>query len=514
MKRNLFIAAILILQLSVFGQYAEDALRYSQLYYQGTARNMALGSALSAMGGDFSVLSINPGGIGVFRSNDFSASIEAFSSKVTSDYNGTSSDASKTMFDISNIGYVLAKQIGRGGRGWKYWQVGFGMNRLNNYNGSSVIRGMNSDGQGGARSSKIDVYYEQMLDMFDAGYGIDEVHDYDPFYLGPAWETYLFDTIRGQNDELNLVSPVPYGSDIEQIQTTQTKGSNNEFLVSAGANFDDILYVGATLGLPYIRYFRETTYEEYNASDTVDTFNNWSVYDELKTTGWGVNFKLGAVIRPIDFLRIGLAFHTPTYYFSMKDQWRTYTTSSVFAFSDDKWFDGSYESPAGEYKYKLTTPMRFIGSLAFVVKKIGFISADYEYAGYGQAKFKAKDYGFEGENADIKNSFKSVSIIRVGTEWRISKISLRAGYALHGSPYKDDLNDGQRQSISGGIGYRGDNFAIDFAYVHSTKKEDYYLYSYSNPEYDINVQSAVTKNTFTDQNFVLSIKYFFKGKKN
>ena len=91
-------------------------------------------------------------------------------------------------------------------------------------------------------------------------------------------------------------------------------------------------------------------------------------------------------------------------------------------------------------------------------------------------------------------------------------ISLRAGYALYGSPYKDDLNDGQRQSISGGIGYRGNNFSVDFAYVRSTMNEDYYFYSYSDPDNGVDIQSDAVKNTFTDQNFVLTFRYFFKKK--
>jgi hypothetical protein len=104
--------------------------------------------------------------------------------------------------------------------------------------------------------------------------------------------------------------------------------------------------------------------------------------------------------------------------------------------------------------------------------------------------------------------------IRVGTEWRLSRISLRAGYAIYGSPYNNNLNDGKRESYSGGIGYRGKNFEVDFAYVRSIMKEDYYLYSYSNTNLDppVIIQSNAVKNTFTDQNFVLTVRYFFKKK--
>jgi len=194
-----------------------------------------------------------------------------------------------------------------------------------------------------------------------------------------------------------------------------------------------------------------------------------------------------------------LALHTPTWYFSMRDTW--YVTMT----SDLEWYSEDTIMPIRTYKYKLTTPFRAIGSLGFVIKKIGFVSFEYEYANYGQAKLNSNGYGFSNENADIRNYYQSTHNFRAGTEWRIAMISLRAGYALYGSPYKDDLNSGMRQSFSGGFGFKKGNIAIDFAYVYSTKEEDYYLYTSENP----NLQPNAVKNTFTDQNFVLTLRYSY-----
>ena len=67
MKRSIIITGLLFLTYILTAQYAEDALRFSQIYYQGTARSMAVGGAFGALGGDLSVLSTNPGGIADFR---------------------------------------------------------------------------------------------------------------------------------------------------------------------------------------------------------------------------------------------------------------------------------------------------------------------------------------------------------------------------------------------------------------------------------------------------------------
>jgi hypothetical protein len=450
----------------------------------------------------------------MFRSKDLSVSPEVFSGTYNSIYvndDGTDApqtSANRTMFDFSNIGYVIAKPIGRGGKGWKFYQISFGINRLNNYNSEVNMQGMSMN------SSRIDVYIEETFDMFDQGYGLDQINAYDPFYLGPAWETFLLDTVNVDGD-LILTSPVPAGG-VLQNQQIRTIGSSNEFLAAFSANFNDVLYVGATMGIPFLRYIRESVYSETDAANQSDSFDHWSVAEYLTTRGWGINFKLGAIVRPADWIRIGAAFHSPTWYFSMRDSWYTNTTSDVYAYSLGSWYFGNAESTDGEYKYKLTTPLRFIGSVAFVIKEIGFVSAEYEYADYSSSEFGAGDYGFDAENAAIGNVFQPTHNLRFGTEWRISKLSLRAGYAIYPSPYATNpetgeaYNDGSRTSISGGIGYRWNDFALDFAYVRSSMQQDYYMYSYANPEFDIYIQSNKVKNTIINQNFVLTLRYFFR----
>jgi long-subunit fatty acid transport protein len=481
----------------IHAQTAEDALRFSEIYYQGTARNMATGSALGAMGADFSTLSINPAGMGMYRGGEFSITPEVFNRKITSTYNGTVSDDARTVFDLSNMGLVAAKNISRGPNGWKYLNFGFGMNRLNNYNSYSLIQGMNDD------NSRIDVYYNQALEILNdnPNQSISEAFAQDsPFYVDPAWQTYLLDTVSGDDGNLYLVSPVPVGG-VWQSQYTETKGSNNEWLMSLGGNFNDRFYIGATLGFPYIRYYRENYYHESDPQNNSPDFNTWSVSEFLNTTGWGINFKIGVIAKPTEWMRIGVAYHTPTYYWTMRDSWHTVTTSDIYAYSLGEWYQGAYTSPAGEFDYKLTTPMRFIANAGFIIKNAAFITGTYEYANYSKVKFKTDYYSLSDVNSDINSSFTSTNNFRLGAEYRYSNLSFRGGFALYANPYKDNLNDGQRQSYSGGIGWRYSDLALDFAYVYSKLNPDYYLYSYGD------VQTNAAKNKIVSQNFVLTISY-------
>ena len=109
-----------------------------------------------------------------------------------------------------------------------------------------------------------------------------------------------------------------------------SQGSINEFAVSMGANFNNIVYVGATIGIRSVYKKVGMTYqEEYgyfdaagNSANAVDKngtplnaqLDYMSLYQESKIDGSGVDFKLGVIVRPVAGLRVGVAFHTPTYY--------------------------------------------------------------------------------------------------------------------------------------------------------------------------------------------------------
>jgi len=87
MKRSIIILSLIAFVLSGFSQTVDDALRYSQQFYEGTARNMAMGSAFGGLGADFSVASTNPAGMGLFRTSELSITPEVTSLLSSSTYN-------------------------------------------------------------------------------------------------------------------------------------------------------------------------------------------------------------------------------------------------------------------------------------------------------------------------------------------------------------------------------------------------------------------------------------------
>ena len=105
MKKYLFLITLLVPYV-LTGQNAWDALRYSQLNYQGTARSMALGNAVTALGGDFGSIALNPAASAVYPYSEFSFTPSLITSYSDVSYSGQRTHDSYSRFGLNNLGYV------------------------------------------------------------------------------------------------------------------------------------------------------------------------------------------------------------------------------------------------------------------------------------------------------------------------------------------------------------------------------------------------------------------------
>ena len=450
----------MLMTLGAMAQNDLDAFRFSQVNWSGTARFMGAGGAFGSIGGDFSSLATNPAGIGLFKKDEISFTpivINAIGTNAV--YNGESVDANSVRYSLTNFGSIFSWTLERSKpeeeRKWRMMQFGFGYNRINDFNNLVYASGMS----GGTT----------MIDGFvNASNGIPlsalypEDHSQSVFPDGElAWGTWLMDTVAGTDDQYeNFIGH----HNMRQNSYTKTTGGIDEMNFSLGANYNDQLYLGLTLGVPFLNYKAETEYSEVDENDAVGGFNEWTSYETLRTSGTGINAKFGLIYQPVDFMRIGVAIHTPTYYGNLKEN---YTRQIKSDFDSDD-FDEDYENLS---KYKLTTPFRVMGSLGFLIAKRAFISAEYEFTDYSMARLASSEnilyrYDYAKENNNVKLKYGACHTIRVGGELTVTEHFLvRLGYSYSSSPFKNKINTGSAHNISGGIGFRGRVFFADLAYV-------------------------------------------------
>lgn len=458
MKKIIIIACGLLMTITGFAQTETDALRYSFLMNSGTARFSSMGGAFSALGADFSALSTNPAAIGVYKSSELMFTPQITFSNASSSFMGTTSEDTKASFSIPNFGMVFSGDISTSPEKaeWKNIQFGFGVNRLADFNNSYLMRGNNST------SSVLDVFQ-----YLANGYGHDELNSFD---TDLAWNTYLLNPGSTDHDYIKA-----FEGGVLQQKSITTSGGINEMVLSFGGNYNDRFYLGTTLGFPFLNYNEDTYYKEIDEADTIGYFKSLSVNDQLNTQGSGFNLKLGMIYRITDWVRISGAVHTPTFY-AMHD-----TYSRVMR-SDLDTANYESKSPQGVYDYRLTTPMRVNAGIAFVIGKMGAISAEYEMVDYSQSKLRARNAEFDffdaneaiGLNYTVANNFK------VGGELKLNPFAIRAGYSYFGSPYAGTFSeDYSTSNITAGFGIREKNYYIDLAFVYTMKNESHDLYSAS-----------------------------------
>ncbi len=457
MKKKLFLSIVFgFFIVFINAQNDIDAFRFSQNNWEGTARFMGAGGAFGAVGADFSALSTNPASIGIFKKNEISFTpivISVFNSKAN--YFNSESKYISSNYSITNLGMVFKTNAIPNSK-WNAIQFGVGYNRINDFNNSSLVEGTSIG------SSMTDEFVNSANSTnFQNLYGDNLV----------AWETWLIDTLPG--DDNHYYSPFS-GSNLAQSKYTKTSGGIDEMAFSVGGNYDDRIFIGATMEIPFIHYKEISSYEEIDEEMTVGGMDSYTIDDELIVKGSGINLKLGILYQPFKFMRIGAAFHTPTYYNAISDNFYREITSTSDA---GKEYSASYEN---QYNYKLTTPLRAIGSLAFFINKRAFISAEYEFVDYGMAYMYANDYSFADENKNIQEKYGISNIVRVGTEVYLSEnFLIRLGYNFKSSPYKNEINTGTSHLGSLGFGIRTKSFFFDLAYVFKYSNENYWLY---NPE--------------------------------
>lgn len=472
----LTIIAGLGLSIAAHAQDETDAHRYSFLSPQGTARSIGIGGALGSIGGDFTSLSVNPAGIGVYRSSElmFTPSIKI--NNVSGTYQNTTMDDNAVRFNFNNLGVVFTGTA-KGKRyeraKWKSVSFGLGLNRLADFNRNVMYGGVNNT------SSFSEVF------VTDAIFFPDDVTNLNT-PAGIGWNSFLID-----EDSLGYFNVVPVGIDLNQRRAVQERGGINEIAISLGGNYMEQFMIGATLGLPSLSYRRDMTFTEEDASnDATNNFRSLEYNESLSTSGLGINLKLGFIYKPTDAFRVGAALHTPTYFGLTDVQNRSISTNTegFKALIGDNTgpvttLQSGLDIPENIFEYGLTTPWRGILSATGFLGTFGFITADYEYVDYRSARFHF-DNSFAADEAYInqliKNRYKAASNFRIGAEGRLDNLMIRLGFGYYGNP--DNSGGDDRMVFSTGLGYRFDNWFMDLGFSHTSYQDQEQPYAVQYPE--------------------------------
>lgn len=472
-----FITLVCYASTGVAQQYAADALRFSYTGFGGTSRFHGIAGAQTALGGDAGSFAGNPAGLGFYRRSDFTFTPALQFSNARSTYMGKMTDDEDINFNISNLSIVFNETFqdytGQDvTKGWTSLSFGLGINRINNFNENRTFSAFNPN-------SSMTQYFAESANKYGLGEGSFEELAYNAYLIN--------------EDSVSFI-PASKGN-VNQSQRDDQSGAMTEWSLALGANYSNKLYLGGALGVTSIRYLRESSYTETGINDTLYNVTGFTMDETHLVNGSGFNLKGGVILRPIDMIRIGATIQTPTYY-ELDESFSTSVTTS-FGSSDT-----SYGPLEYFFNYDLKAPFRYNLGLAIFIGKLGFISADVEQVDYTSARIRTHyEVEFDNDNNQaIRENFTSATNYRIGAESRLGPFNIRAGYALYGNPNKDRSYDASRKYITGGFGYRVENYYFDLAWVNTSWSSvyvPYYLDDSSIPDPEVSVSHKKNTVLFT-----------------
>lgn len=478
----------LIIGIAAKAQVPEDALRFSWLNLNGTARSQAIGGAMGSLGGDISATFVNPAGIGFYKTGEVVLSPGFSFLNNKSNFRGTDASGKSSSFNFGTSGLVMG--FGNKYSSWKGGAFSLAVNRTANFNSSTYYKGIND----------LSSYSEQYaLELANSNIPISQALDYSaPLSLATkmAVYTYLIDTATiGGN--LQVVGLPEFLNSRQQENSIQTKGGITEIALGVAGNMNDKFFVGGSIGLPIVNYERNSTFTESDITGNKNNNFDFSTLHETFTTkGVGLNAKLGIIFKPVNSIRLGLALHTPTIYGlqdtysgNMATQTENYPASPGLVTVKSDVVSGNALS---QFKYDLISPWKALisGSYVFgevedVTKQKGFITADVEFVNYMASSYQTADPNssdnsyYDDVNKTIDDIYKGSINARVGGELKFNTIMARAGFAYYGNPYKESELKANKMFVSGGLGYRDKGFFLDLTCVYALQKDINFPYRLS-----------------------------------
>lgn len=529
----------------LIGWYDLYELSFTSHNY-GTARSMAMGNAFTALGADMVSASLNPAGIGMYVDSDFSISAmmqftksptpnsDAFYPIGTPKYEQHYQDHSER-FGISSLGGVFTAYKSTGAL--TNLNIGVVYNRIADFNRNTLIASIGNPG-----TESLANVFCTLSDIDGLQTNADGTMNFggDPFYWGAvlAYKNGL----TNKDDQGWFIDRISPDAEIDQYSSVETRGSIGEYAITAGFNFMDIFYVGASLGIQNLNYSREVFYgEDYiypngrpkgrpEFDGDTDFMPYQTVYmnyvQRTRISGTGINFKLGVTARPAKWLRIGLAYHTPTFYDATLRYGGEMWSSTYSAGDNPDGYDigakgymyDNVGTPiwedAGPYAWKYRTPSRLLTGVAVTLAERVIISADYERSWYQSTRLQRSPIEHLNYTGFNKEFFKGSNTIRLGAEANILPfLPVRVGYIWSGSTLREGYEDiiashpmpTKQWYVTAGFGIKfGRSIYLDLAYQYGTTNYSRYqtFYAIDREDAEQNIESLLF-DTQTDRHIAV-----------
>ena len=402
--------------------FSQDYTRLSERTIIGTARYVGMSGAMTAIGGDPSAVTDNPAGLGLYRRAEAMATMDIGIDRTLQ--TGQEKTGKTLRFSLSQASAV------------------FSLGDFSKDDGFIAYNFM--------------ISYKRHRTFFRDYYGYAG--------SGPA----LAPLLQKADVEWDIAIPNHLTHDSNAFRLSE-RGQVNEYGLDWAMNYSNKLYFGLGLRIHSYSLTEDALYQEVYGKD--------SLYNKsyVSHSGVGVGVAAGFIYRPLSWLRLGLAIHTPTL-----GSLRTYTDGKLQTKTDTL---GTSNAPSLAFRdMDFHLPVHLSTSAAFQIGAYGMIALQY----------------------DLYKQLQSPIIhsLRAGVEViPVMGMYINAGYACESTFKKEETPvlmdptfDRQdtysqfprtAQYASVALGYRGSFVMVQAAYQYRWQHIDLFAHENAAP-YDIN----------------------------
>jgi hypothetical protein len=439
----------------------DAAVLFSRSSVSGTAASAGAGGAFSSVGGDLGSLSLNPAGLGLYKTSDICITPGLKISSDRSTYDANTMNAIQPGVNIAQAGAVLTRKLEKGPV--KSFTLAI------NYQARNFFFRNQNFGAYNTTNSLIDNY------VYVYNHGYTPAASLDAQLLN-------FVNILGYNTTTGAVSS-NIKTPVQQSGFMNTRGSNSNVSLGFGANVWDKLYFGLSVAVPILNYTVNTQMSETNPlpTDSTNHFQYYTLNSGITESGFGFTGNVGLIYQPASWMRFGVSYGLPTWFFLNE------SANSTLAFSFDSTGYGviptQYNAP---FTYRLRLPMKGVVGASFYFADKSFFSADYEFQNIGSTHYNITYDTVQlssAYNNYMKSTYTYVHTLKSGIQYAYKKLRMRAGYSYISSPFKSGQNymlqygsqykqyNESLQTATAGLGVVFKNFYIDLAYIFTYTKD-------------------------------------------
>ena len=450
-----------------------DAIPFMSNSLYGTARFQSVSGAMGAIGADLSAINLNPAGSIMFNNNYLSVTASNHNKTNYSTYFNSKGKSKENALDLSQIGGVFVFKNNNPSASWSKIALSINYEKIQNLDDDIFVRGTNPNNSidryfinkaNGVILDDIQTLPNETISELYAYLG--EMGDFNAQQAMLAYNSYLINPVDEtdiNNNQYN--SNVPQGGNYRHEYYQSSRGGTNKVTANVASIFKYKLLLVINLNAHFADIKKSILIIEKNSNTPQSGVQEIGFRNDLYTYGTGYSFNLGMIYKLTPSLKIGASYESPLWYQLYEELSQSLEVRRV----ENNQLNTSVIAPnvTNIYEpYRLKTAGKYIGSLSYLFKNRGFISADIIYRDHSITKLSPKRY-YKEFNTVFIEEFTQSTELRLGTEFKIKPISLRGGYRVLTPITKSNSIQSQITSFTIGVGYNFKRSSLDLTYLNS-----------------------------------------------